>query len=200
MKRKLMCLDDYKVTSTYTIRDGRVDEWTAQLNLYALMLREHGYRVDRIRVVAILRDWQRSKAKHTRDYPQVPVVIIPIEMWSQGKTEAYITDRLIAHGRAQFALPECTPEERWERPAKFALHKDGSSRALSLHDTIEQADIALRERIMTQGQGKREMLYVQERPAEQRRCENYCAAYNFCAQGQKLVSVSDPVGGLKKIR
>lgn len=190
-------LQDYKLTSTFTIKDGRKTEWEAQENLYALMLREHGYQVSRLEVVAILRDWQRSKARHTKDYPQSPVAIIPIEAWSEGTINAYITGRLIAHGRAQHSLPECTADERWELPAKYALYKEGNTRAISLHNTVDEADIALRQKIMEQGNGKRATYFVHERPAEQRRCESYCAAYPFCNQGQTLTAKNDPVAGLR---
>lgn len=198
MKKKLMVLDDYKMTSTYAISDRVKPEWTAQLNIYALMLREHGYIVERLRVVALLRDWQKAKAKHTPDYPQTPAVIVPIEMWPPNKTEAYITERLTAHGKAQHDLPECTAEERWERPSKIALYKEGNLRATSLHDTHEDADRALRDAIMSRKPGSKTEFFLQERPAEQKRCEAYCAAYAFCTQGQALIAATDPVNSLKR--
>ena len=180
---KLMCLDDYKLTSTYAIQDGCKPEWEAQLNIYALMLREHGYVVERLRIVAILRDWQKAKSKHTPGYPQVPAVLINVPMWPTQKTEAYIKDRLIAHGTAQHKLPECTPDERWERPAVFALHKIGNKRATKLFDTADEADTALAEI----GQGYE----IQLRPAEQKRCADFCPVLSFCLQGQKLIKATE---------
>lgn len=183
MKQKLYVLDDYKLVSTYAIKDGAKPEWTAQLNIYALMLREHGYRVDRLRIVAILRDWQKSKAKHTQDYPQVPALVIPIEAWPADRTEAYIKERLMAHGKAQTVLPECTADERWERPAVFALHKTGNKRATKLYDTEAEAEAALVEA----GKG----FEIQTRPAEQKRCADFCSALPFCTQGQRLVKATE---------
>lgn len=190
-------LQDYKMTSTYAIGQGRKIEWEAQENIYALLLREHGYPVSRLEVVAILRDWQRARAQHTKDYPQTPAVIIPIEMWSQGQTEAYITDRLIAHGKAQYTLPECTAEERWERPAKYAIHKEGNVKATSLHNTKEEADTACRGLIMNRKPGSKTIYYIEERPAEQKRCEAYCAAMPFCQQGKALLEATDPMNGIR---
>ncbi len=176
-------LQDYKLTSTYAIKDGSKPEWEAQENIYALMLREHGYTVEHLEVVAILRDWQKAKSKHTPDYPQVPALVIPVEMWGAKRTEAYIKDRLIAHGKAQHELPECDAEERWERPAVYALYKGKNIRATRLYDTKEEGEAALD----AAGSGHE----LRERPAEQKRCADYCAALPFCEQGQRLVKATE---------
>jgi hypothetical protein len=176
-------LQDYKLTSTYSIKDGVKVDWEAQENIYALMLREHGYHVSKLEIVAILRDWQKAKAKHTPDYPQVPALVIPVRMWTADETETYIKQRLNAHSKAHRNLPECTAEERWERPAVYALHKTGNKRATKLFDTENEAEEALQE--TSKGHE------IQYRPAEQRRCTDYCAALPFCDQGQKLVKETE---------
>ena len=175
-------LQDYKLTSTYAIKDGAKPEWEAQENIYALMLREHGYTVSRLDIVAILRDWQKAKSKHTQDYPQVPALIMPVETWTPDRTEAYIRERLIAHGTAQHVLPECSADERWERPSVYALRKIGNRRANKLFDDRDTAAVALEEA----GRGYE----IEERPAEQKRCADYCAALPFCTQGQQLVKAT----------
>ena len=176
-------LQDYKLTSTYAIKDGVKPEWTAQENVYALMLREHGYHVTSLDVVAILRDWQKAKAKHTPDYPQVPALVIPVQVWPKHQIEKYIQARLNAHSKAHRDLPECTADERWERPAVYALHKIGNKRATKLFDTEPEAQEAL----TAIGAGYE----IQLRPAEQKRCEDYCNALPFCTQGQKLVKETE---------
>jgi len=172
-------LQDYKLTSTYSIRDGVKAEWEAQENIYALMLREHGYHVAQLEVVAILRDWQKAKAKHAESYPQVPALVIPVRMWTANETETYIQQRLNAHSKAHRTLPECTADERWERPAIYALQKIGNKRATKLFDSKTEAAQALLE----YGLGYE----VQHRPAEQKRCRDYCMALPFCTQGQELL-------------
>jgi len=175
---------DYKLSSTYSIKDGVKSEWEAQANLYRLMLVEHGYRVERLQIVVVLRDWQKSKAKHDANYPQAPVVVMDVALWPAEKTEAYIVERLTAHGKAQHVLPECTPEERWERPAKWALRKDGNKRATSLHDTEAEA-------VAAQAAAKKpsEML-VEHRPGESIRCADYCSAAPCCSQWAELSRVT----------
>jgi hypothetical protein len=171
-------LQDYKLTSTYSIKDGAKPEYEAQANLYALMLREHGYEIKRAQIVAILRDYQKSKAQHSPDYPQRPVVIIDMPLWPAHQAEQYILERLRVHADAQHKLPLCSAEERWERPAKIALIKDGNKRATSLHDTTAEAMAAL---------GAAGPKYrIDQRPAEQVRCKDYCAAAPVCEQWKAL--------------
>lgn len=181
-------LQDYKVSSTYSVRDGAKAEWEAQANIYALMLRAHSYAVDRLEIVVILRDWQKSKAQHDDGYPQAPVVILPVRAWPSAETESYILARLQAHAAAQHVLPLCSPEERWERPAKFAVMKDGNKRATSLHDTRASAETAVSE---LQAEAKKGAAYfINERPAEQVRCEQYCPARPACRQADDLMRVT----------
>lgn len=176
-------LQDYKLTSTYSIKDGCKPEWEAQENIYALMLREHGYRVEKLEVVTILRDWQKAKAKHDQNYPQVPALIVPVLVWQPATIEAYIKERLIAHGKAQHELPECTADERWERPGVYALMKIGNKRATSVWNDRVDAERELR--------AQSSKYTIEERPAEQKRCADYCAALPFCEQGQRLVKATE---------
>jgi hypothetical protein len=51
-------IQDYKVCSIYSVRDGGKVEWEQQQNLLACLARRSGMVVDRLEIVAILRDWQ----------------------------------------------------------------------------------------------------------------------------------------------
>lgn len=57
------CLDDYKFTNVYAVSHGVKFEWEAQLNIYAWLRSLAGQTVERLRVVAILRDWTISRAR-----------------------------------------------------------------------------------------------------------------------------------------
>jgi hypothetical protein len=177
-------LQDYKLTSTYSVKDGVKPEYEAQANLYALMLREHGHEIRRAQIVAILRDYQKSKALHDMSYPQAPVVVMDVNLWPTDLVESFIQVRLKAHGDAQHVLPLCSPEERWERPSKFALVKEGNKKATSLHDTHEEALKAMA--LTPQGVAYR----IDERPAEAIRCAQYCSARPVCSQADELMKVT----------
>jgi len=176
-------LQDYKITSTYSIKEGAKPEWVSQLNIYALMLRKHGYRIERGQAVVILRDWQKSKARHTPEYPQTPAVVIDIPLWPTEDVETFITARLTEHGHAQHKLPLCTAEERWARPATYALWKDGNQKATRLFATAEDAKDAL---AAAQAKNLKALYRVEIMPERSVRCADYCLAYQFCEQGKAL--------------
>ena len=72
-------------------------------------------------------------------------------------------------------------------PGVFALYKKGNTKATSLHDTEEEAQAALAE-AAAKGKAQYE---IRQRPAEQKRCADYCAAFQFCTQGQALVKATN---------
>lgn len=166
-------LSDYKVTSVYAVKNGHRKEWEAQLNILATLLREQSYSVDKLEIVAILRDWSNARSKGN-DYPDCPVVTIPVPLWSQEKCEEYIDERIRIHQAAKSKLPLCTPEERWQTADVFALRKEGRKTAVKLYATEAEANEAL------VAAGAKH--YIEHRPGKCVRCESYCPVAEFCEQ------------------
>jgi hypothetical protein len=71
-------------------------------------------------------------------------------------------------------LPDCTPDEMWEKPAVWAIRKVGGVRAKSLHSTEEEA-VGILEEL---GKGYE----MEHRPGERTRCENFCQVNTYCQQ------------------
>lgn len=171
---------DYKTTSAWAVMNEKI-EWEQQLNIYAWLV-EANKRVvvDSLGIVAIIRDWSRREAAKNEDYPQSPVKELPIKLWSYEDRQNFIEDRLVAHSEAEFALdadedlPDCTPEEMWEKPSVWAVRKVGNIRAKSLHNTEEEANAALE----AAGKG----FEIEYRPGERTRCANFCPVSNWCQQ------------------
>ena len=172
-------LTDYKLTSVWSIKDGHKPEWTAQLNTYAHLIRHAERAVNKAQIVAIGRDWQKSKARYDREYPQHQVKIMPVGLWTPAEAQRYIEHRIRLHQRAlnERIWPECTEEERWATGTKYALMKKGQKRAVKLYDDQLAAENAL-----TAGH------YVEIRVAESRRCDSYCAVADVCPQNQARLS------------
>ena len=190
-------LDDWKFTSVYATNNGAKEEWPPQLNILALMLREHGHRVTRLKNHCILRDWQKGKARHTADYPSVAYRGFDIPMWSADQTEAYIRDRLMAHGKAQTELPDCTAEERWERPGCFKLIRPGNMKATSRHATRAEAEAARAEDMAADRKKPLPPLEIEEEAAYSVRClDGWCPAAPFCSQAKELERSQRPGGAL----
>jgi hypothetical protein len=171
-------ITDWKVTSTYAVLLGVKPEWEQQPNVYARLWEENGFPVNDLRINAILRDWQKPKALRERDYPKIPFVQTDIPLWDKKTTTDYLVERIRLH--RQVPPPECTPEEKWERPTKYALMKTGRKSAVKLFDSRLEADMALD---MTTKD--RHSHYIEERPGVCMRCESYCNVSKFCPYYKK---------------
>lgn len=182
----VLILTDWKVTSVWTLIYGdRVDEWAKQLNTYALLLRQHGYEVDEMQVVAILRDWQVRQARLDPDsYPPAAAARVELQLWSEEEQWDFLRERVALHQAARVDLPKCTPEERWAKPDSYALYgytKKGErkTRATRVFNSMEQALDYKKEH-------SEEPLDIEERQGDQWvRCRDYCPVAQFCTQFQE---------------
>ena len=173
-------ISDYKVTGAWSVMNTKAD-WENQLNIYAWLVNKvKGVNVKKLQICAIIRDWSAREATTRENYPQAPVVIIDIPIWDFQYAEQYVARRLSAHNDAVFAiaanfdLPECTPEEMWEKPTMYAVMKEGGKRAKSVHKTLAEAEAQL-----TKGYA------IEVRPGGRTRCEGYCQAAPFCDQWKR---------------
>ena len=177
-------INDWKVTSVYSVLSDK-PEWEQQLNCYAyLASKSHGRNVTSLKIVAILRDWQRKQAEIKADYPQSQIVMVDIPVWTPEQQEAYITERVALHQAAQKAVDTgepvayCTDQERWVRGESWALMKEGRKSAVKLYDNEEQA----REDCSKSGGGH----HVEHRRGSAVRCAgNYCLVSVWCRQWQE---------------
>lgn len=167
-------LQDYKVTTTYAIKDGRRDEWEAQLNLLAHLVREHGVAVTRLEVVAILRDWSKAGVERNHGYPKIAVQVLPLPVWSPERCEGYIDERIRLHQAARVRLPECTPAERWATADQWAVKKVGRERAVRVLDSEAEA--------MKLASDLGEGHSVERRGGRNVRCEGYCSVSLNCGE------------------
>ena len=171
---------DYKVTSVYSFLLGDKPEWEAQLNFYAHLWRENGFPVHQLTISAILRDWQRRAASDRADYPSVPYMSIDLEVWPAEVAAERMAKAVREHQAARQGQPRpCRPDERWERPTKWAVMKRGQKRAVKLFDSPEEAAALCEEKEPLP-------LSVTERPGEQVRCQSYCSARPWCGQADGL--------------
>lgn len=178
---------DYKVTSVYSVLSDK-PEWEQQLNCYAYLAgKSHGRNVTSLKIVAILRDWQRKQAEIKADYPQSQIVMVDIPVWTPEQQEAYITERVALHQAAQKSVDTgepvayCTDQERWVRGESWALMKEGRKSAVKLYDSEVEANEALRAAGEC-GSGHS----VEHRPGSAIRCKgNYCLVSMWCRQWQE---------------
>ena len=190
-------LNDFKLTSVWAIKDAVLngkDDWTAQLNIQRYLMVKNDLPVDKLFIVAIARDWNRSGALRDPQYPP-RAVRINIPVWSMEKTEAYIQTRINALYSPVPVL--CTPDECWESPSKYVLMKKGRKSALRVMESEDQAIGYATENNWTtmEPTGEKDAAgfdvlkpvllsayYVEVRPGERKRCQGYCDAAPFCQQ------------------
>jgi len=187
---------DYKVSSAWVIRlDNSVqDRWFDQMRIYSdLIYRNKGIWPEAY-ICILFRDWRQAETvkKH---YPQAPIMQFEVpQRCSASFTEHYIRGRIRLHAAAQQAIdlgeePEfCTPEERWSRPGKWAIHKPGLKKASKLCDTHEEAVSWISDRHNT---SKGPLYEIQRREDVHVRCESYCPVRKFCNQlkAEKLTKI-----------
>lgn len=175
-------LSDYKITSVFSFLLGVKKEWENQLNVYAWLWRQRGKPIDSLKIYAILRDWQQSKALVDANYPRIAFHAVCVPLWPIDGQERYIRARLEAHKALN---PLCSDEERWYRGEKWAVYKKGNKTAFKLFDNKEQA-----EALIKTDEKKYELQY---RNGKYQRCESYCQVSEFCPQWQKEKKCTESV-------
>jgi len=174
-------LIDYKVTSAWSVSDGRQGkgEWASQLNVLKWLLERSGAApkgvIRSLAVWCICRDWQASQAARDENYPQSQELAIAIPIWPEDETFRFITERIALHEAARTNLPECTPAERWSRGGGYAVMRSRKAvRAERIFDRREDAERYLAEALAGKG-------FVEDRPGKSVRCESYCRVADFCS-------------------
>jgi len=174
---------DWKVTTESKIERGVASEWEAQLNLYAYLIRQTtGRIISEAKVIAIVRDHKRNVFVKDQSGP---VRIMDIRLWPFEQQEEYVQQRVKLHQQAEEAhafgepLPDCTEQEQWRMPDKFAVMKEGGTRAVKVFDTQEEAE----QKLVQIENG-----WIEVRSGIARKCEgNYCGVASKCEQRAKEI-------------
>lgn len=182
---------DYKTTGAWAVMNEKSD-WEQQLNIYAWLVEKvKKVPVKKVEIIAIIRDWSRRDAQTREGYPEAPIKVIDVPLWSFEKRENFIKERIHLHSNAHFAtetdetLPECSPSEMWEKPTTWAVRKVGNKRATAVFEEADKAEAKLEDL----GKG-----YEMEiRPGERTRCANFCQVKDFCGQWKEYNSGKEPV-------
>lgn len=175
---------DYKTASVWKVIYDEWDDYRTQLLIYCYMLRDMGFDAHTGEIVAILKDHSKSKAKFDANYPQHPVFVKRFEfdqndfddigMWLQHKFEELEACEKLPDDQ----LPLCSPEERWAKPAKWAVMKKGRKSAVKLYDAKNDAYLRA---ACENGTVSGNPFYVEERKGSDGKCDEYCSVCQFCS-------------------
>ena len=173
-------ITDYKFTSAWAVMADK-PEWEQQLNVYRWLVETvKGNRVDALNICALIRDFSRHDNRE--GYPAAPIQMVSIPMWDLKETEEFVRRRLDMHRDAKVAhdfgeaLPDCSPEERWQSETVYAVKREGRKTAIRVFKDLEEANQL----------AEKEKGYVETRPGEPKRCTgNYCGVADWCSQYQR---------------
>ena len=179
-----LSVEDWKVTSVYSIIFGKHKEWEEQLNPYAYLLRIKGYEVNKLVINAFLRDWRDGESKKNPQYPEIQFKTINVKQWPMQKQEEFLRERVRIYKEA-LAMPIdqvaiCSPEERWAKEDVFAVVKNANKTASRLLPTLEEAQEWASKNI-----DKKDKFRIDKRTGEDLRCQRYCSSNKFCKYYQE---------------
>lgn len=177
---------DIKTTKTWKIVfDPILKDWHEQQNIYAFLLSANGYHIESINAIAHYLDWSKGVALRGGGYPQSSVVEYNLSLWDNKTTAEFVESRVelfkSCENLADNDLPECTPEERWERfpnggGVQYAIFKNnGSKRAARVLNSIQE--------ITDYGKsntGFGSDSFIEVRYPERKRCAEYCDVSHHC--------------------
>ena len=182
--RETETLWDYKVSSVYKAMSDDKLEWTKQANVNKLLCEHNGIHPKKLAVLLVMKDWKRKEAEFKADYPKCAILEIPLPIWREEETLAYIKSRINLHNLAKMInnedeIPVCTEEERWSKPTTWAVLKEkGAKRAVAggLYQSESEAV----------SHAKRIGGAVEKREGEETRCLSFCQVRQFCSFGRNL--------------
>jgi hypothetical protein len=177
---------DYKTASVHKVKFGDFNDWYLQGMIYAWLLIRNNLPVKTCRFIAMLKDHSKTEAMRDYQYPKNPVYVyeFPVTAENLFKISAFIRMKVDAYkyhaALADNDIPPCLPVERWDRPTKYAVKKEGRKTAVRVLDDENAANGLTAEL----GKGH----YVEHRPGESVRCQSYCLCREFCSYYQENVA------------
>lgn len=180
-------LEDWKTTSVWKVIYHDFEDWKRQGLIYTWLLRQSGLNVRHIRFIAFLKDHSKSEAKKKADYPQAPVYIYEFDPTPEELTsiKAYIKEKVFEVSanaeKPDDEIAECSPEQRWSTPTKWAVMKEGRKTAVKVCDTEEEALNFIEEL-----EKDKDKHFIEERKGQDKKCSDYCACCEFCSYYKSL--------------
>lgn len=178
---------DFKTTSVFKFIKKDFEDYRMQLLMYAWLFRKIGFNVVKGEIIAILRDWQKSKAKIDKNYPQLQVQKVKFNFNEDDfeYIEEFIKNKFIElkenENKPDDLLPMCTEEERWREPTKYAVKKKANKTASKLHSTLEEAE----NHIKNLEEKYPNVYEIEIREGTDKKCLEYCSACQFCPYYRK---------------
>jgi len=171
-------ISDYKSVSVWKIKFQDFEDWEHQGMMYAWLLIKNGFKVKTCRFVSLIKDHSKRDAKRDLSYPQKPMYVYEFDVTRErlAEIEAFITTKIAEYKlhreMSDDDIPPCTAKERWEKPTKYAVKKKNRKSAVRVMNTMEDAEKYIADLDKEH--------YIEIRPGESTRCQDYCIASDYC--------------------
>lgn len=169
---------DLKYVSYYAAADGVKPEYEAQINIYRHLCEQNGLPIKSANILYWHPDWSRAAAHKDASYPRCQIQVKPVHLWGPRKTEDYVSGRLAQHclcyDLPDDKLPDCTPEERWQKDAEWAVMRPGRKSAVRCFSSPNEANDFRRNHKDSS------VMWVDYREGVSARCVGYCDPAAFC--------------------
>ena len=183
--KKNHTLSDYKVTKVYAYILGDKLNYEIQLNINAYLLELAGYKVDKLEIVFMFKDFMKIKAETDSNYPNCEILRYKINKWDTQKTIDFMQQKIMEVIECEKLidddLPICTDKERWHKDDKYAVKKKDRKSAIRVLDSESEAnDYIINKKLDDKH-------YIDYRKGEDTKCMNYCDVNIFCPHYKKLI-------------
>ena len=181
-------ISDYKSVSVYKIKFRDFEDWELQGMIYAWLLIKNGFKVKTCRFVSLIKDHSKRDAKRDSFYPQQPMYVYEFDVTPERleRIEKFIREKIADYKsnleKSDDEILPCSAKERWEKPSKYAVKKEGRKTAVRVLDTLEDAEK------MAADLGKGHS--VETRTGESVRCQDYCICCEYCNYYRDNVAVA----------
>jgi len=180
-------VEDFKSTSTFTyVNKTNDDKFKLQGSLYR-WLNPDIITEDFMAIQYIFTDWMALRAKTDEKYPQSRVLEYPIELYSIKQTDNYVKARLKQVKELEDVpdelLPDCTPDELWQKDPVYKYYKNPATAAKGGRSTKNCETLLEANQIKAKNGG---VGVVKTVFGEAKAC-NYCKAASICGQRDRLI-------------
>lgn len=178
-------LADLKNTSVFKYIYKKFDDFKKQGSIYRALDDGDKITSDYMNVLMRFTDWKAGEAARNPDYPQSPIMNVPLELDPIDETNEWIQERInyylaILDGKEE--LPYCSPEERWASDKVIKYYsKPGLKRATKVFKGPDAMAEILKFKVAG-NKGLPAGHRFEEVPRTYRKCEQYCGAYPVCSQ------------------
>lgn len=171
-------LHDVKTTKSFNVENKlSYNSWKMQGSIYR-WLKPEVIKDDSVIIECIVLDWSAAGAASSPNYPQQQWCSIQLELMPLEQTELFIRAKLADIktylDSDEKLIPECTDEDLWRDPPRFAYYANpaAAGRSTKNFDTLAEAN----QYLASKGKGR-----VDVRLGKVKAC-HYCPAASICTQ------------------